>query len=93
MHPGLKIENTSNYNQTQKRDAAAYHAEAGGRCLVRLRDHGRGQGELEVFFDSETPSSVRQGFLEFVNKHLEAKSNPNNTIPASHDIIYNPPSN
>jgi small GTP-binding protein len=55
-------------------DAAAYRAEVGRRCLVRLRDHGRGQGELEVFFDSETPASVRQGFLEFVGKHLEAKS-------------------
>ena len=55
-------------------DAAAYRAEAGGRCLVRLGDHGRGEGELDVLFDSETPASVRQGFLEFVNKHLEAKS-------------------
>ncbi len=57
-------------------DAAAYHAEAGGRCLVRLRDHGYGQGELEVLFDSETPSPVRQGFLEFVGKHLESRGNP-----------------
>jgi len=55
-------------------DAAAYQAKSGGRCLVRLRDHGRGQGELEVLFESETPASVRQGFLEFVGKHLEAKS-------------------
>jgi small GTP-binding protein len=55
-------------------DAAAYRAEEGGRCLVRLRDHGHGQGELEVLFDSETPTNVRQGFLEFVGKHLEAKS-------------------
>ncbi len=57
-------------------DAAAYHAKAGGRCLVRLRDHGHGQGELEVSFEGETPASVRQGFLEFVGKHLEARSNP-----------------
>jgi hypothetical protein len=56
-------------------DAAAYQAKSGGRCLVRLRDHGRGQGELEVLFESATPASVRQGFLEFVGKHLEAKSN------------------
>ena len=55
-------------------DAAAYRAEAGGRCLVRLRDHGRGEGELEVLFDSETAANVRQGFIEFVGKHLEAKS-------------------
>ena len=65
-------------------DAAAYRAEAGGRCLVRLRDQGRGQGELEVFFDSETPASVRQGFLEFVGKHLEAKSNPG-SVTKRHD--------
>jgi len=56
-------------------DAAAYWAEAGGRCLVRLRDRGRGQGELAVSFDGNTPASVRQGFIEFVGKHLEAKSN------------------
>src|SRR6185295_13641660 len=55
-------------------DAAAYRAEKGGRCLVRLRDYASGQGELEVLFDSETPASVRQGFIEFVGKHLEAKS-------------------
>jgi small GTP-binding protein len=55
-------------------DAATYRAEAGGRCLVRLRDQGRGEGELEVLFDSETAANVRQGFIEFVGKHLEAKS-------------------
>jgi ribosomal protein L7/L12 len=57
-------------------DAAAYRAEEGGRCLVRLRGQARGQGELDVLFDRETPAAVRQGFLEFVSKHLEAKSNP-----------------
>jgi small GTP-binding protein len=57
-------------------DAAAYRAEAGGRCLVRLRDHGHGQGELEVLFENETSAPVRQGFLEFVGKHLEARSTP-----------------
>ncbi|HYC59429.1 MAG TPA: TIR domain-containing protein [Thermoanaerobaculia bacterium] len=57
-------------------DAAAYRPEDGGRCLVRLRDLGHGQGELEVLFDPDTPVSVRQGFLEFVAKHLDAKSNP-----------------
>jgi small GTP-binding protein len=55
-------------------DAAAYTAMAGGRCLVRLYDLGHGQGEMEVLFDSGTPVPVRQGFLEFVGKHLEAKS-------------------
>ena len=65
-------------------DAAAYHAEAGGHCLVRLHDHGRGQGELELFFDSETPAPVRQGFLEFVSKHLEARSNPG-SVTKRHD--------
>jgi len=57
-------------------DAAAYWAEAGGRCLVRLRDRGRGVGELDVSFDGNTPPAVRQGFLEFVGKHLEARANP-----------------
>ena len=56
-------------------DAAAYRAEAGGRCLVRLRDYGRGRGELELSFDSDTPAPVRQGFIEFVVKHLQAKGN------------------
>src|SRR5439155_23998321 len=57
-------------------DAATYRAEGGGRCLVRLRDHAGGQSELEVLFDSEKPAPVRQGFLEFVGKHLESRSNP-----------------
>jgi small GTP-binding protein len=56
-------------------DAAAYSAEASRRCIVRLRDRGHGQGELEVLFDRETSSTVRQGFIEFVGKHVEAKSN------------------
>ncbi len=58
------------------RDAAAYRADAGGRCIIHLLDHGRGQGELEVLYDGETPSPVRQGFSEFVGKQLEAKSTP-----------------
>jgi small GTP-binding protein len=57
-------------------DAAAYRPDAGGRCLIHLHDLGRGQGELEVLYDSETPAAIRQGFLEFVGKHLEANSNP-----------------
>jgi small GTP-binding protein len=65
-------------------DAAAYTADAGGRCFIRLHDLGRGQGELELFFDRETPASVRQGFLEFVGKHLESKSNPG-SVSKRHD--------
>ena len=57
-------------------DAAAYRADASGRCLVRLTDHGNGNGELEVSFEEDTPSAVRQGFLEFVEKHLESRSKP-----------------
>jgi small GTP-binding protein len=57
-------------------DAAAYRPDAGGRCIVRLRDQGRGQGEMETSFEAETPSSVRQGFIEFVGNHLESKSTP-----------------
>lgn len=57
-------------------DAAAYTAEKGGRCLVRLRDQGRGLGELDVLFDHDPPANVRQGFLGFVGQHLEARSTP-----------------
>jgi hypothetical protein len=75
----MLIAQLAHYEGFKKReffqDAAAYHAKEGGRCLIRLRDHGHGQAELEGLFDSETPASVRQGFLEFVGKHLEAKSN------------------
>jgi small GTP-binding protein len=74
------IAHLAHYEGFKKReffqDAAAYRAEVGGRCLIHLRDHGRGQGELELFYDSETPVSVRQGFLEFVGKQLEANSSP-----------------
>ncbi|HEV7475214.1 MAG TPA: toll/interleukin-1 receptor domain-containing protein [Pyrinomonadaceae bacterium] len=74
------IAHLAHYEGFRKReffqDAAAYHAQAGGRCLVHLRDHANGQGELEVFYDKETPASVRQGFLEFVGKLLWAKSSP-----------------
>ena len=57
-------------------EAATYRPEAGGRCIVRLRDQGRGQGELELSFEAETPIPVRQGFIDFVGKHLEAKGAP-----------------
>ncbi|MBI5590276.1 MAG: TIR domain-containing protein, partial [Deltaproteobacteria bacterium] len=74
------IAQLAHYENFKKREffqnAAAYSAEAGGRCLVRLRDHGRGQGEMEVSFDRETPAPIRQGFIEFVGKHLEARSTP-----------------
>jgi len=55
-------------------DAAAYRPENGGRCIVRLRDEGRGKGELELSFEEATPATVRQGFIEFVSTHLEVKS-------------------
>lgn len=57
-------------------DAAAYRADARGRCLVRLRDLGHGLGELQVSFEGQSATAVRQGFLEFVGKHLEAKAKP-----------------
>ncbi len=62
-------------------DAAAYRAEAGGRCLVRLRDHGDGNGELEVSFEEGTAPAVRQGFLEFVARHLKSRSKPESVKP------------
>ncbi len=55
-------------------DAATYHPKLGGKCIVRLHDSGRGEGELELSFEAETTPSVRQGFIEFVGKHLAAKS-------------------
>jgi len=56
-------------------DAAAYHTKTGKRCLVRLHDKGDGTGELQVSFDEKTESNIRQGFLEFIEKHVEAKAN------------------
>jgi small GTP-binding protein len=57
-------------------DAAAYHTPEAKRCLVRLRDNGNGTGEIEVSFDNGVDWKVRQGFLEFVEKHVEAKAVP-----------------
>jgi small GTP-binding protein len=57
-------------------DAALYSAADGGRCLIRLVDRGRGEGELEVSFETETQANIRQGFLEFIRKHVEARSLP-----------------
>ncbi len=62
-------------------DAAAYRGDAGGRCLVRLTDHGNGTAELEVSFEDGTPGAVRQGFLEFVARHLETRSKPESVKP------------
>lgn len=58
-------------------DAAAYHIKPGERCLVRLLDNGNGTGELQVSFDETTKPAVRQGFLEFVGRHIESKAAPN----------------
>ncbi|NQV27910.1 MAG: TIR domain-containing protein [Rhodopirellula sp.] len=58
-------------------DAAAYHIKPGERCLVRLLDNGNGTGELQVSFDETTKPAVRQGFLEFVGRHVESKAAPN----------------
>jgi TIR domain len=57
-------------------DAALYSPADGGRCLIRLVDRGHGDGEVEVSFEPETPANIRQGFLEFVRKHVEARSLP-----------------
>jgi small GTP-binding protein len=74
------IAQLAHYEGFKKREffheAATYRPEAGGRCIVRLRDQGRGQGELELSFEAETPIPVRQGFIDFVGKHLEAKGAP-----------------
>ena len=74
------IAQLAHYEGFKKRDffldAAAYRAEAGGRCFLRLRDHADGTAELHVSFDDETQAKVRQGFLEFVGRHLEARCVP-----------------
>jgi hypothetical protein len=41
-----------------------------------LHDNGNGTAELEVSFEPDAPESVRRGFLEFVDRHLESRSKP-----------------
>ncbi|HYF35018.1 MAG TPA: TIR domain-containing protein [Prosthecobacter sp.] len=57
-------------------DAARYRPDKGGRCVVRLDDHGDGTAELRVSFDAKTPAEVRQGFLEFISEHLRQRTAP-----------------
>ena len=79
------IAQLAHYEGFKKRDffqdAAAYRAKAGGRCLVRLTDHGNGTGELEVSFEADTRPAVRQGFLGFVARHLVSRSKPDSVKP------------
>ncbi|MFA6372783.1 MAG: TIR domain-containing protein [Methanothrix sp.] len=58
------------------RDAAAYWTEGGQRCYVHLICPTAGSAELKISFDDNTPIAIRQGFIEFVAKHLESKSEP-----------------
>jgi WD40 repeat protein len=58
-------------------DAARYHSDHGGHCVVRLQDHGTGSAELHVSFDAKVPAPVRTGFLEFIRQHLAQRSVPN----------------
>ncbi|MDB5387682.1 MAG: hypothetical protein JWM11_3328 [Planctomycetaceae bacterium] len=57
-------------------DAAAYHTQTGQRCLICLRDQGDGTGELHLSFDQQTPESIRQGFVQFIGRHIESKAIP-----------------
>jgi small GTP-binding protein len=57
-------------------DAAAYQTEGGQRCYVHLFSPAAGPNELQISFDNNTPIAIRQGFIEFVAKHLESKSEP-----------------
>ena len=61
-------------------DAAAYHSKTGMRALVRLHDAGDGSGEIEVSFDKSLQPKVRQGFLEFVEKHIKSRAVPGSLI-------------
>lgn len=57
-------------------DAAAYQTEGGQRCYVHLSAPPTGLTELRISFDDNTPIDMRQGFIEFVSKYLESKSEP-----------------
>lgn len=57
-------------------DAAAYQTKGGQQCYVHLLAPATGSTELQISFDDDTPINVRQGFIEFVSKHLESKSEP-----------------
>lgn len=57
-------------------DAAAYHSNTNHRCLVCLRDQGDGTGELHLSFDEQTPEIIRQGFVQFVGRHIETRALP-----------------
>jgi hypothetical protein len=57
-------------------DAARYHSDHGGHCVVRLQDHGTGSAELHVSFDAKVSAPVRTGFLEFIRQHLAERSVP-----------------
>ncbi|HEX3146520.1 MAG TPA: TIR domain-containing protein [Gemmataceae bacterium] len=74
------IAQLAHYEEFQGRefyqDAAAYLCPSGARYLIRLKDQGYGKGEIEVLFEGEVPAAMRQGFLDFVEKHLAAKSTP-----------------
>jgi len=55
-------------------NAAAYQIEDGQRCYVQLFAPSSGPAELQISFDNNTPEAVRQGFIEFIARHVESKS-------------------
>ena len=56
------------------RDAAAYQARQGGRCIVLLRERGAGVGRLSVFFEGEVAKTTKAAFLRYVYEHLNRRA-------------------
>lgn len=58
------------------KDAAAYDAGGGGKCVVLLRDTVPGAGQLSVFFEGDVTEETQAVFLRYVYQHLERRAVP-----------------
>jgi WD40 repeat protein/GTPase SAR1 family protein len=58
------------------RNAASFTAATGGTCGIVLRELEEGRGDLAVFFDEDTDTTVRQQFEAYVREHLSRRSLP-----------------
>jgi WD40 repeat protein len=58
------------------KNAANYSAIVGGKCGIFLRKPEEGQGELTLFFDSETSEQTRFQFEEYISAHLKRRALP-----------------
>jgi GTPase SAR1 family protein len=57
-------------------NAATYAAAGGGVCGISLRELQEDRGELNLFYDSETPTAVRRQFEAYIAAHLRSKAIP-----------------